>query len=217
MATLDGMVLVGGTPAVMAGAAFRLKGSALEDVTTSPDPNWTVEVRHGSHYVVARSVTPIAAFPTVREAFGRMNGLFLALAEKALGISYGSGGVTYEGFRFMMDGLAPHLSISVAERHLTADLTTGKVDLAGAVVLDLPTAPEPTLDGPFLKSFIGTAVAADLATLPTIGSTLTRHEGNLVSLSMVECTLASGRFATVEAHVGIRLRNARQVKDFFGT
>ena len=67
MATLDGMVLIGGTPVVAAGASFRLKGSALEDVTTAPDPNWTVEVRHGSQYVVARSVTPIASYAQARD------------------------------------------------------------------------------------------------------------------------------------------------------
>lgn len=416
MATLDGMTLVGASPAVAAGAAFRLKGSALEDMTTSPDPKWTVEVRRGSQYVVARSVTPIATytqardeayawaqkgldlvaikrrgdlslsdpknlhitwwaggsgsvlritsiealcfdtkanavvmgkdgnpaaqppapqtpwheslryfrlsqttddlfdayrnlylalesildhiepqilktpagggqpkpaegegqwlnralktadrlvgmarfappgvpdpvkavfnevyaaertgvfhakgsrahhlphgtaeFPTVREAYARMNRLFLALTEKSLGISYGSGGMTYEGFKRMMDGLAPHLVISVADRRLAADTTTANVELIGAAVLDLPTASEPTLDGPFLKSFIGTAVAADLSALPMIGSILTRHKGNLVSLSTLECTLTIGGSATVEAHVGIRLRNARDVKDFFGT
>ena len=146
-----------------------------------------------------------------------MNGLFLALAETSLGISYGSGGVTYEGFKYMMDSLAAQLVISVADRRLTSDLITGKVAVAEAVVLNLPTAPEPTLDGPFLKSFIGTAVAADLAALPTIGSILTRHEGNLASLRTLECTLATAGFATVEAHVGVRMWNARQVKDFFGT
>jgi hypothetical protein len=67
MATLDGMTLIGATAAVAAGAAFRLKGSALEEVTISPDPNWTVEVRRGSQYIVARSVKPIAEYTQARD------------------------------------------------------------------------------------------------------------------------------------------------------
>jgi hypothetical protein len=158
-----------------------------------------------------------ADFPAVREALRRISKLYLALAKKLLGVSYGSGIVTYEGFADMMDNLTPHFAISLADRQLRVNLATRDLDLAGAVVLDLPTAAEPTLDGPFLKSFVGAAAAVDLVGMPTIGAILGRHDGKVIAQGALDCQLTVDGFALIEAHVGIRLRNIREPKDFFGT
>jgi len=154
----------------------------------------------------------------VLASLDRLGRLYCALAKKRLGINPGVGLMTIEGFRAMSKAWEPDFRIYVTDDTAPLDAASTGLNPGGGLVQALSTRPEPALDGPLLKSFIGAVPGKDLAGLARVSRLVPSFDGKIPLAYLTidgELTVAGvGRF---EAHVGVRLRNSRLPKTLYST
>lgn len=158
--------------------------------------------------------------PQVDSARKRLVRLYLALANEYLQLRRQMSAVATMGFHQFVAG-----GLDTAEGRLVFHLadqpdTFSKgqdVTVAGRQIISLATRREPALDGLFVKSFLGEASAADLASLPQVRQIVaTNRENELLFSFTYDHPLTVSGLCRVEVHLGLRARNIRQPKDLYG-
>jgi len=153
----------------------------------------------------------------VAAAVERLSRLYIALAEKELGTRSVMGVVTYAGFDLMTGGLKSRLRLQITDAAAAAHADMEVLNSTGGAVIDLNTRHAPELEKPFMRSFLGTAKAAEIGKLSRLAVLAANVDDKLAAYASIEGELILGGVDRLEGQVAVRMRNARQPKAYFAS
>lgn len=153
----------------------------------------------------------------VAEAFRRAARLFIALAEAELGARSVMSGFFVGGFDLMTQSLKTRLRLHATDDPAAATPESLAGVPAGGNILNLDTRQAPELEQPFQRAFLGSAVGPDLAPFGRVTAVFATVDGHLAACGSIEGNLTVQGIQRLEAHLGLRLRNAQMPKQYFGS
>ncbi len=150
----------------------------------------------------------------VQAGIERLGRLYLALAGRLLGLSGPASVITYEGFEYMAKQWEPQFGVHVGCDPTPSDDADFRP--GGDKSLQLTAGPEPGLDAPHLKVFVGRAECAAITALDRVTAVAATLGGKTVATWDIAGGLDLAGVGRLEVQVGIRLRNVHMPKIMFG-
>jgi hypothetical protein len=193
---------------------YRTTANVVDDIFADLYTNIRCRLFHAKHgsRLVPQDMTDRLV---VSDGLDRLTKLFLLLARELLNARPGGGGLTYEGFAWMTQPLMSNSLILISDNAvpLDASVTLKCSPFAGGT--PMVTRAPPELSAPGLQVLLGTIAVDELRHFKRVGTLGWAHDDHLLMSHTIETNLTYEGIDSVEAQMGVRLRNANKPKELF--